>query len=417
MSKSASVGSSQFLKRWLTNVGVYGVITLVSVTVAFGGFEIYARLQLVRQYSESSRGLPLIIQNQPLSIAEIDTLFNRKVRIDPKGFYFKVNETFATGLVATSGYIQEYVVRTNSLGFLSDKQYRMEPYPASPEYRIAVLGDSMTGMTTVTRQWVDTLEDLLNESVVLRKAVGGKTFKTINLGWPGAGFEVFQKAHYEKARKFMPDMVVVNFIENDFPRTAAGAHIVDMDEAVATADRSLREIAADHPNLIVTFMPGYGDMFPEPPLRTPVLTERLRALTVPIAIVDTRIFLPIQVGSEKAKSWYNFPSDSHMSDLGGELYARAMAAVISERLTGTRIDFGEVPSRFFLPEVTVQPAEGGRTYTLKILNQPEKLKAIRRTISSRSLKAKLFRTAHLYSLDKLRGMGQNVFQIPPGFPV
>jgi lysophospholipase L1-like esterase len=413
-----SAETPQRLKRKLATAGLYGVITIVSAAVAFAGFEVYTRSQLVKRYNESDQGLPLIIQNQPLHIAEVDALFDRKVRIDPEGFYFKVNETFATGLVATNGHVQEYVVRTNSLGYLSDRSYRTERDPAAPEYRIAVLGDSMTGTTTMSRQWVDTLEDLLNDRAVLRKAVGGKTFKTINLGWPGAGFEAFLKAYLEKAKKFSPDMVIVNFIELDFVRTTAGPHMTDMDEAVAKAERCLREIVGDHGNVIVTFMPMYGEMFPDLPARMPVLTEQLRKRVAPIEVIDLRKLMPTQVGAEKAKQWYNFPNDSHMSDLGGELYARAMASVISERLAGTRIDFRKAPSRFFSAETMDQPVQNGKqAYTLKILNQPEKLRALRRAISTRYLETKTSRTAHFYSLDRFKGMKQNFFQVPPGIPV
>jgi hypothetical protein len=408
----------QRLKRNLATVGRYALITIASTAVAFAGFEFYTRSQLVKRYNESDQGLPLIIQNQPLHISEVDALFDRKVRIDPEGFYFKVNETFATGLVATNGHVQEYVVRTNSLGYLSDRPYRTERDPAAAEYRIAVLGDSMTGTTTMSRHWVDTLEDLLNDRAVLRKAVEGKTFKTINLGWPGAGFEAFLKAYLEKAKKFSPDMVIINFIELDFARTTAGAHMTDMDEAVAKADKFLRQIVGDHGNVLVTFMPMYGEMFPDLSERMPVLTEQFRKRVAPIEVMDLRKLMPTQVGPEEAKQWYNFPNDSHMSDLGGELYARAMASVISERLAGIRIDFSKAPSRFFSAENIDQPAQNGKqAYTLKILNQPEKLKALRRAISPRYLETKTSRTAHFYSLDKLKGMKQNFFQVPPGIPV
>ena len=406
------------LKQKLATAGLYTLITIVSTAVAFAGFEVYTRSQLVKRYNESDQGLPLIIQNQPLHISEVDALFDRKVRMDPEGFYFKVNETFATGLVATNGHIQEYVVRTNSLGYLSDRPYRVDRDSAAPEYRIAVLGDSMTGTTTMSRQWVDTLEDLLNDSAVLRKAVGGKTFKTINLGWPGAGFEAFLKAYLEKAKKFSPDMVIINFIELDFVRTTAGPHMTDTDEAVAIAERCLRQIVRDHGNVLVSLVPMYGEMFPALSTRMPVLTEQLQKRVAPLEVIDLRKLMPIQVGAESAKQWYNFPNDSHMSDLGGELYARAMASAISERLVGTRIDFSKAPSKFFSAETMDQPAQNRRqAYTLKILNQPEKLKALRRAISPRYLKTKTTRTAHLYSLDKLKGMKQNFFQVPPGIPV
>lgn len=399
-------------------IAAYGLAVILAGLIAFAGFEVYARYQFVQRYNDSERGLPLIIQNQPLHIAETDRLFGRNPKMDPEGFYFKVNEAFVTGLVLPNGQIQEFVARTNHLGYLSDKQYRMERDPKTPEYRIAVLGDSMTGTTTSTRQWVDTLEDLLNGSGALRKAVGGKVFKTINLGWPGAGFEAFEKAYFEKAKKFTPDLVVVNFIELDFPRTVAGPHLVDMDEAVTKAEQCLRRIATDHANLLITFMPVHEDLFPEPRAALPPLTRKLRELVKPIEVVDMKSLMPAGVGAEKGARWFNLPHDTHYSALGGEIYARAMASKIGERLTGRRMDFSLTPSRFFDPDRGGSPGESSQpSYALKILHHPEKLQALRRAISERYLKTKTQRTGHLYSMDKLKGMKGNFFMVPPGIPV
>src|SRR6185503_11332482 len=110
----------------------------------------------------------------------------------------------------------------------------------------------------------------------------------------------------------------------DFVRTAAGPHMTNTDEAVAKTDKYLRQIVGDHGNVLVTWMPMYGDMFPDPSARMPVLTEQLKKRVAPIDVMDLRKLMPTQVGSEKGKQWYNFPNDSHMSDLGGELYARAL---------------------------------------------------------------------------------------------
>ena len=97
------------------------------------------------------------VQNQPLTTSEVDHKFGRKPVMIPNGL-FKMNTTLDFAAVAPDGNVNmHFSVRTNNFGLLSDKDYVVKRQPEKPEFRIVVLGDSFTGTTTATYQWVDTL--------------------------------------------------------------------------------------------------------------------------------------------------------------------------------------------------------------------------------------------------------------------
>ena len=114
---------------------------------------------------------------------------------------------------------QEVNFHTNNLGFLSKKNYAVPKL--KNEYRIAFLGDSMTGSTTTNAPWVDRVEDILNADQEFLKLVGRKMVRTINLGQPGASFPHFSVNYHQQGKLFLPDLIVVNYIESDFPRQLA----------------------------------------------------------------------------------------------------------------------------------------------------------------------------------------------------
>jgi hypothetical protein len=213
---------------------VYAAIVLVSIGVAFLSFEIYWRIQVRNNILTMVKSAnALWIQTHTLTRSPVDDFFDRHTEEHPKGL-FKVNTTFDIAVVHPTNGTLNFSVRTNNVGLLSDKPYRFERDPKHPEYRIVVLGDSMTGPTTATYQWVDTVEDLLNSNRALRQKVGGKEFRVYNLGWVAAGFQTFWKAYEKSGQYFSPDMVVVNYIEADFPRTD-GPHLKSEQEMIAHA--------------------------------------------------------------------------------------------------------------------------------------------------------------------------------------
>lgn len=102
------------------------------------------------------------------------------------------------------------------------------------------------------------------------------------------------------------------------------------EERIATAVSSLLAIKRAYPNLVVTIntLEWYFDPATSPPLTTTFID---RARTAGLDVIDMRDRLP-NAAAEERHRWYNMPVDGHWSDSGAEVYGRAMAALILERL-------------------------------------------------------------------------------------
>lgn len=337
--------------RSRSHAAILVALVAASTALAVAGFEAFMRWRVYSHFA-SERAVVTVI-DRDLAPGPIDRIVGREpIPVRPDGFYFSPNARFSTLFAAGGKPLVEYSVRTNALGYLSENEYTPTRDPANPEFRIVVLGDSMTGHTTATRQWVDALEDVLNASAQLRAWAGGKTFRTYNLGWPGAGFPHFSKALREKGFAFDPDLVVVNFIENDFGRKLEGPHLVGDDAKMAAAATAARELTAR--SSLFAAMPLFAEMHPKRAEKP--LTERLRRAIAPTPTIDMRDQMPVGATADQARAWYNLPWDTHISDLGGEVYARALAGAVAERLTGKRIDFWTAKSRRFDPSNPASPA-------------------------------------------------------------
>ena len=70
---------------------------------------------------------------------------------------------------------------------------------------------------------MDRVEGVLNSNREMKKIVEGKDVKVFNIGQPGAGFPHFAFNYRMQAKLFKPDLVIVNYIELDFPRRFAPA--------------------------------------------------------------------------------------------------------------------------------------------------------------------------------------------------
>ncbi|MGH6661256.1 MAG: SGNH/GDSL hydrolase family protein, partial [Rhodospirillales bacterium] len=254
---------------------------------------------------------------------------------------FKVNTTFDLSIVQVDRSRINFSVRSNNIGLLSENKYAFERDPRKPEYRIVVLGDSFTAATTATYMWVDTVERLLNDSGALRAAVGNKTFRVYNLGIIGAGFARFWDAFDKSGRHFSPDLVIVNYLNLDLPR-GRRVHLRTEEEMLAEARRHVDKLAAETKgNLLLTLMPSFeeltGKAKSDPGGKLGEIDARFTAVAL-------RARMPAGAGEKEIESWFNYPFDLHYSDRGGEIYARAMAAVIAERVVGLTIDFSRAPS-------------------------------------------------------------------------
>ena len=105
-------------------------------------------------------------------------------------------------------------VRLNNMGFFSKYDYSYERGPN--EFRIVVIGGEQTASSVANFSWPDVLQHELN----LRDS--SKRYKVFNIAWPDAGPEHYVQYWKEHGTKFDPDLVIVNFVENDFFRTISG---------------------------------------------------------------------------------------------------------------------------------------------------------------------------------------------------
>ncbi len=102
----------------------------------------------------------------------------------------------------------------NNLGFISTRDYRYERGPN--EFRIVVIGGEQTASTVASKSWPDFLEDELN------RRDPSVHYRVFNIGWPDAGPEHYVQYWQGEGVKFSPDLVIVNYVENDFHRALTG---------------------------------------------------------------------------------------------------------------------------------------------------------------------------------------------------
>src|SRR5262245_20063989 len=86
------------------------------------------------------------------------------------------------------------------------------------EFRIGIIGDSMTASIHNNVRWTEVLEAELNASPKWRARVGGAFTRVINFGVDGMGMIQFAAVLRHHAMDFEPDLVVVNFISDDILR-------------------------------------------------------------------------------------------------------------------------------------------------------------------------------------------------------
>jgi hypothetical protein len=106
--------------------------------------------------------------------------------------------------------------RTNSHGHVSQFEYPQRRPPG--EYRIAVVGDSLTANITNNVRWTELVEERLNAAPAWRAAVGGHFTRVINFGVDGMGMVQFGAMVRYHVMDFEPDLVIVNFIADDILR-------------------------------------------------------------------------------------------------------------------------------------------------------------------------------------------------------
>ncbi len=374
----------------MKKIVTYLVIICVSILLGLTSYEVYHRYDLKERLANRTNTAFLWIQNQNITPTSIDKKLGRHSVMHEKGL-FKINETFDISVVNNKNEARNFSVRSNNYGLMSDLQYSFERYPNSPEYRIVIVGDSFTGPTTSTYQWVDTVEEILNQSTELRASVGDKKFKVYNLGFIGAGFNTFANSYIKSGQYFDPNLVLINFIEIDFERTG-GPYLTDIPSKVENASNHLEKIFKLNDNVMFTLIPIYNDMLP-----TPIeykLTKAFAESDLRHKTVIMRDLMPTNLGADEITSWFNLPYDAHYSDRGGEVYARVLSEVIAKRIMGREFNFNDVKTKY--SDIVYGPNKMNtrlvNTSAAKVAGNPERTQRIRDYIREVERETKVFRS-------------------------
>jgi hypothetical protein len=173
-------------------------------------------------------------------------------------------------------------ITLNNLGLFSRRDYAVERAPN--EFRIVAIGGEQTASSVVNVSWPDFLEDELN------RRDPSRPYRVINLGWPDAGPEHYVQYWRDEGVKFGADLVIVNFVEGDFYRKAAGTPLTikgqpiegslieyrvgDLVAKTAVAHPKGRPVTSYRDPLAVPGKP-YGFFAPPELMRDP---EKVRAL-------------------------------------------------------------------------------------------------------------------------------------------
>lgn len=152
-------------------------------------------------------------------IVLIDGLYHvedAKKRTPDDGIYLPNRKVNRFGFDKDHTLLYHGTIETNAQGYRSIVDY--PPPSGQRELRIAVLGDSMTASHLSDASWTDVALELLNNDRELLSRLNIDRIYIYNFGVMGAGFDTFAQVYFDHARRFDPDLVLVNFIEADFFR-------------------------------------------------------------------------------------------------------------------------------------------------------------------------------------------------------
>jgi len=134
--------------------------------------------------------------------------------------------------------------KINSHGLPSRNDYAIERSPEHMEYRIAILGDSLTASLPSDITWADQLQERMQGDGELRQRLNVDRIKVLNFGRSGAGFRDFIQIYCYVARKYSPDLLVTSFITDDLYRTRDIYDIVKDDSRDLTCDQITADLSA-----------------------------------------------------------------------------------------------------------------------------------------------------------------------------
>jgi hypothetical protein len=112
--------------------------------------------------------------------------------------------------------LQRHTIRINNYGWPSEHDYSRTKLAG--EFRIAIVGDSMTASINNERPWPDVLQRHLNADRHLLNVLDAERISVLNLGVVGASVQFMANPLAVVARRFSADLVVMNFIGDDLAR-------------------------------------------------------------------------------------------------------------------------------------------------------------------------------------------------------
>jgi tetratricopeptide (TPR) repeat protein len=150
--------------------------------------------------------------------------------------------------------VQRHNVRINNLGWIS--HYNYERSKAPNEFRIAIVGDSMTASQNNEIPWPDVLQRKLNADADLLAALDVKTITVLNLGVAGA--EVAKRLLVHRVLLTLKPLALLEVLGRPgIPRARAAEPPTTMRSGQEAEDidiglRALRFIHQVHPNVLIT---------------------------------------------------------------------------------------------------------------------------------------------------------------------
>jgi hypothetical protein len=316
------------MRRHLANsVAVTLIVGLLSIAVEYA-----YRLYLVDTYAHARFGVTLVDR-----LFEIEDIRRRRAG---DGLYLPGLNVRHRLFDVDHRLLVDSTIETNAQGYRSAFDY---PAPSEGEFRIAVLGDSLTAQHLSDSSWTDVVHARLNADTSLADTLGVNRFVVYNFGVVGAGFDTFAQVYADHARRYRPHLVLVNFITPDVLRHDLRVEPVD---DLGLGRRQYRGAVDISVGSVTAEAPVSCDA-PEPSLG--------RAGCVPSAIIridDRFTFDKGAVGRVKLHLSRGFTG----SFLWWSTYPYALAAAMGEPFSAVRRTFADIIPIFRDRVAGVSPA-------------------------------------------------------------
>ena len=161
-------------------------------------------------YSEAPAGKGHIFHN--MFYQNSDLVRGIKRQSSEKGLFKENFDLKFWWFSPTGEIIHENAVHLNNLGLISKRDSTVKNTNKG-YYRIAVLGDEMTGATTSNVSWPDSLNEFLNEN-----RPDQRYFEVLNFGHLDTGIHEWKKIWQERVRFFDIDLLIVNIADHTLRR-------------------------------------------------------------------------------------------------------------------------------------------------------------------------------------------------------